>query len=173
MYVRPKKEKGRTKPEQEQIWNRFKMYQHNWFSRCSKNYHFLEHSKSRTVSPFPLLASISCRIPVAFIPFLACSFRAYYLTHDMYMYMCVHTAQILYKFWQIHVVHVQYILGTHTFSTITSLVFILALNSSFPQYPPITSSVDMVDLILSASSHIIQDSSKVRIQPASLYQQLM
>ena len=26
MYVRQKKEKGRTKPEQEQIWNGFKMY---------------------------------------------------------------------------------------------------------------------------------------------------
>ena len=49
----PKKEKVRKNPEQEQIWNGFIIYQHNWLFRCSKNYHFLERSKSRTVSKFP------------------------------------------------------------------------------------------------------------------------
>ena len=51
--VRTPQKKGRTKLEQEKIWNGFKMYQHNWFFGCSKNHYLLEHSKPRTVSPFP------------------------------------------------------------------------------------------------------------------------
>ena len=56
----PKEIKSRTKLEKEQIWNGFKIYQHNYFLGVIKTT-ILERSECKTAYPFPQIPTFTVK----------------------------------------------------------------------------------------------------------------